>query len=97
MNNHLQRRMGAFALTMVGIGSMIGSGWLFGAWRAAQIAGPAAIFSWLIGMTVILFIALSYCELGSMFPEAGGMVKYALLPWIVYRFSRRLVQLTYSV
>ncbi|MED3561272.1 APC family permease [Bacillus xiapuensis] len=76
MNNHLQRRMGTFALTMVGIGSMIGSGWLFGAWRAAQIAGPAAIFSWLIGMTVILFIALSYCELGSMFPEAGGMVKY---------------------
>ncbi|TDK60728.1 APC family permease [Bacillus salipaludis] len=76
MNNQLQRRMGTFALTMVGIGSMIGSGWLFGAWRAAQIAGPAAIFSWLIGMTVILFIALSYCELGSMFPEAGGMVKY---------------------
>ncbi|MED1469971.1 APC family permease [Bacillus salipaludis] len=76
MNNQLQRRMGTFALTMVGIGSMIGSGWLFGAWRAAQIAGPAAIFSWLIGMVVILFIALSYCELGSMFPEAGGMVKY---------------------
>ncbi|MBI0579137.1 APC family permease [Neobacillus cucumis] len=76
MNNQLQRRMGTFALTMVGIGSMIGSGWLFGAWRAAQIAGPAAIFSWLIGMAVILFIALSYCELGSMFPEAGGMVKY---------------------
>lgn len=27
-------------------------------------------------MVVILFIALSYSELGSMFPEAGGMVKY---------------------
>ncbi len=61
---------------MVGIGSIIGSGWLFGAWRAAQIAGPAAIFSWIIGMVVILFIALSYSELGAMFPEAGGMVKY---------------------
>jgi amino acid transporter len=68
--------MGTFALTMTGIGSIIGSGWLFGAWRAAQIAGPAAIFSWIIGMVVILLIALSYCELGSMFPEAGGMVKY---------------------
>ncbi|NRD78949.1 APC family permease [Bacillus sp. BRMEA1] len=76
MNNNLQRRMGTFALTMVGMGSIIGSGWLFGAWRAAQIAGPAAIFSWIIGMAVILLIALSYCELGSMFPEAGGMVKY---------------------
>ncbi|QPK89139.1 APC family permease [Bacillus velezensis] len=74
--NQLHRRMGTFALMMVGLGSMIGSGWLFGAWRAAQIAGPAAIISWIIGMIVILFIALSYSELGSMFPEAGGMVKY---------------------
>lgn len=74
--NHLHRRMGTFALMMVGLGSIIGSGWLFGAWRAAQIAEPAAILSWLIGMVVILFIALSYSELGSMFPEAGGMVKY---------------------
>lgn len=68
--------MGTFSLTMVGLGSIIGSGWLFGAWRAAQIAGPAAIISWIIGMVVILFIALSYSELGAMFPEAGGMVKY---------------------
>ncbi|MEK1830283.1 APC family permease [Priestia megaterium] len=75
--NHLNRRMGTFALTMVGLGSIIGSGWLFGAWRAAQIAGPAAIISWIIGMIVILFIGLSYSELGSMLPEAGGMVKYA--------------------
>jgi amino acid transporter len=74
--NQLQRRMGTFALTMTGLGSIIGSGWLFGAWKAAQIAGPAAIFAWLIGMVVILFIALSYAELGAMFPEAGGMVKY---------------------
>lgn len=74
--NQLHRRMGTFSLMMVGLGSMIGSGWLFGAWRAAQIAGPAAIISWVIGMVVILFIALSYSELGSMFPEAGGMVKY---------------------
>ncbi|KON67853.1 amino acid:proton symporter [Peribacillus butanolivorans] len=74
--NNLQRKMGTFSLTMVGLGSIIGSGWLFGAWRAAQIAGPAAIISWIIGMVVILFIALSYSELGAMFPEAGGMVKY---------------------
>lgn len=38
--NNLQRKMGTFSLTMVGLGSIIGSGWLFGAWRAAQIAGP---------------------------------------------------------
>lgn len=42
--NHLHRRMGTFALMMVGLGSIIGSGWLFGAWRAAQIAGPGRYF-----------------------------------------------------
>lgn len=36
--------MGTFALMMVGLGSIIGSGWLFGAWRAAQIAGPLCYF-----------------------------------------------------
>jgi amino acid transporter len=74
--NTMHRKMGTFALTMTGLGSIIGSGWLFGAWKAAEIAGPAAVFSWIIGMVVILCIALSYSELGAMFPEAGGMVKY---------------------
>ncbi|WP_027416552.1 APC family permease [Aneurinibacillus terranovensis] len=73
----MHREIGTFALTMTGIGSIIGSGWLFGAWKASQVAGPAAIFSWIIGMIVIMFIALSYAELGTMFPEAGGMVRYA--------------------
>ncbi|MEC2222946.1 MULTISPECIES: APC family permease [Heyndrickxia] len=74
--NTMHRKLGTFALTMTGLGSIIGSGWLFGAWKAATIAGPAAIFAWVIGMVVILFIALSYSELGAMFPVAGGMVKY---------------------
>ncbi len=92
--NQLHRRMGTFALMMVGLGSMIGSGWLFGAWRAAQIAGPAAIISWIIGMIVILFIALSYSELGSMFPEAGGNGKiYSIFSWIIYWIYRRMGKL----
>src|SRR5207253_1634819 len=60
-----------------GLGSIIGSGWLFGAWKAAKIAGPAAICAWVIGAVVILMIALTYAELGAMFPESGGMVRYA--------------------
>ncbi|WP_035322219.1 APC family permease [Peribacillus kribbensis] len=72
----MHRNMGYFSLTMTGLGSIIGSGWLFGAWKAAKIAGPAAIFAWVIGMVVILTIALTYTELGAMLPEAGGMVKY---------------------
>jgi amino acid transporter len=50
---------------------------LFGAWKAARIAGPAAMVAWVIGALVMLAIALTYAELGAMFPESGGMVRYA--------------------
>ena len=69
--------MGSFALTMTGLGSIIGSGWLFGAEHAARIAGPGAILAWMVGAMISLMIALSYAELGGMFPESGGMVRYA--------------------
>jgi len=35
----IRREVGAIALMFTGLGSIIGSGWLFGAWRAAQLAG----------------------------------------------------------
>jgi len=73
----IKRSVGPLALMFTGLGSIIGSGWLFGAWKAAKIAGPAAIWAWVIGAVVILAIALTYAELGAMFPESGGMVRYA--------------------
>lgn len=73
--NH--RTIGPFALTMIGLGSIIGSGWLFGAWKAAKIAGPAALLAWLIGMAAIMIIGFTYAELGAMFPESGGMVRFS--------------------
>jgi amino acid transporter len=72
----IRREVGAVALMFTGLGSIIGSGWLFGAWRAAQLAGPDAIYAWIIGAVVILFVALTYAELGAMFPESGGAVRY---------------------
>jgi amino acid transporter len=72
----IRREVGAIALMFTGLGSIIGSGWLFGAWRAAQLAGPGAIYAWIIGAIVILFVAFTYAELGAMFPESGGAVRY---------------------
>jgi len=74
--NAIRREVGAIALMFTGLGSIIGSGWLFGAWRAAQLAGPGAIYSWIIGAVIILFVAFTYAELGAMFPESGGAVRY---------------------
>jgi amino acid transporter len=72
----IRREVGAIALMFTGLGSIIGSGWLFGAWRAAQLAGPGAVYAWIIGAVVILFVAFTYAELGAMFPESGGAVRY---------------------
>ena len=74
--NPIRRDVGPFALMLTGLGSIIGSGWLFGAWRAAGLAGPGAVWAWVIGAVVITMIALTYAELGAMFPESGGMVRY---------------------
>lgn len=71
------KKISLFQSVMLALGSLIGSGWLFGAWEATKIAGPAAILSWLVGGLVIGIIAYTYIEIGAMFPEAGGMSKYA--------------------
>ncbi len=73
----IRRDVGPIALMLTGLGSIIGSGWLFGAWRAAGLAGPGAIWAWVLGAAIILTIALTYAELGAMFPESGGMVRYS--------------------
>jgi amino acid transporter len=72
-----RREVGTFALMLTGLGSIIGSGWLFGAWRAAGLAGPNAVWAWVLGAVIITTIALTYAELGAMFPESGGMVRYS--------------------
>lgn len=66
-----------FSAIMLALNSLIGSGWLFGSGSAAKIAGPAAIISWILGAIIIIAISLTYVELGSMFPESGGMSRYA--------------------
>lgn len=74
--SQIRRDVGPFALMLTGLGSIIGSGWLFGAWNAAKLAGPGAIWAWVLGAAIIMAIALTYAELGAMFPESGGMVRY---------------------
>jgi amino acid transporter len=73
----IRRDVGPVALMLTGLGSIIGYGWLFGAWRAAGLAGPGAIWAWVLGAAIIMTIALTYAELGAMFPESGGMVRYS--------------------
>lgn len=72
----LKRSLGTPALLFTAIAGIIGSGWLFGPYFAAQIAGPAAILSWVIGGCLMMFIAVTFAELASAFPVAGGMARF---------------------
>jgi amino acid transporter len=72
----LQRDVSTVGLLFFSLGSIIGSGWLFGSLYAAQVAGPAAIISWVGGGLVMIILALVHAELGAMYPVAGGSARY---------------------
>jgi amino acid transporter len=69
----MKRDMGLMALIATAVTGIIGSGWLFASLYAAQIAGPAAIFSWFIGGGVAIVIALLYAEMSGMLPVTGAL------------------------
>jgi amino acid transporter len=72
----LRRDVGPVGLLFASLGAIIGSGWLFGALYAAQIAGPAALLSWVIGAVFVLILALIHAELGGAYPVAGGSMRF---------------------
>ncbi|GAA1258335.1 APC family permease [Kitasatospora nipponensis] len=72
----LRRDIGLVGLLWASVGSIIGSGWLFGAKNAVVVAGPAAVISWGIGAVAIVLLALVHAELGGLFPVSGGTARY---------------------
>ena len=72
----LHREVSTIGLLFFSLGSILGSGWLFGSLLAAQTAGPAAIIAWVLGGLVMLVLALAHAELGGMYPVAGGSARY---------------------
>jgi amino acid transporter len=72
----LQRDVGLLGLLWASEGSIIGSGWLFGALTAATIAGPSAIISWCIASVIVIILALVHAELGGLFPVTGGTSRF---------------------
>ena len=77
----LKRSVGLYSLVFIAVSGVIGSGWLFGPMYAAQLAGPAALISWLLGAFVMFLLALTYAESSAMLPVPGGIVR---LPHITH-------------
>ncbi|HUA50493.1 MAG TPA: APC family permease [Solirubrobacteraceae bacterium] len=72
----LDRRIGFFGLLWTSVGSLIGSGWLFGALIAATVAGPSALVAWVIASMIVILLALVHAELGGLFPVSGGTSRF---------------------
>jgi amino acid permease len=69
----LKRCLGAFDLTMLGIGCIIGTGiFVLTGVVSAQHAGPAIVLSFVISGIACAFAALSYAELAGAIGGAGS-------------------------
>jgi len=74
----LRKELSLYGLTMVAIGSCVGSGiFLTPAQIASQLPTPLLILAvWTLGGVIALAGALTFAELGSMFPQPGGVYVY---------------------
>ena len=85
----LPRSLGAFQLTMLGIGAVIGTGIFVLTAEAAQKAGPGMMVSFIIAGLVCAVAALCYAEMSAMVPVSGSAYTYSyavmgeLIAWMV--------------
>ena len=77
----LDRRIGLFGATALGIGAIIGSGIFIVTGIVAGLAGPAMVLSVVIAGIIAVFSAMSVAELGAYLPAEGG----------TYAFARKLI------
>lgn len=88
--NELDRSLGPWALTALGIGAIIGTGiFVLTGVAAANNAGPALMLSFVVAGVVCGLAALCYAEFASLIPASGSAYSYAystmgeLLAWFI--------------
>jgi APA family basic amino acid/polyamine antiporter len=94
----LRRELGVFSASLMVVGGIIGSGIFFTPAEVAKAlpGGTWILAVWVIGGVVALAGALTYAELGAMFPDAGGAYVYIRhafgpLPSFLYGWMSMLV------
>jgi len=73
----LRRSIGAFGLTALGVGAIIGTGIFVVIGKGAAIAGPALVISFVLAAVTCTFSALSYAELSSSVPVSGSAYTFS--------------------
>ncbi|HEU4962775.1 MAG TPA: amino acid transporter [Bacilli bacterium] len=85
----LKRELGAWDLTMLGIGAIIGTGIFVLTGTGAVTAGPGLILSFVIAALACAFAALAYAEFASTVPVSGSVYTYTyatigeFVAWII--------------
>lgn len=73
----LRRRLGALNIVLLGVGGIIGAGiFVMTGNAAANFAGPAVIFSFLLAGLACGLTALCYAELAAIMPVSGSSYTY---------------------
>ena len=81
----LKREIGLTGATMMGLGSMVGSGVFVSIGVAAGVAGPAVLLAIALAAIVATCNALSSAQLAAAKPVSGGTYEYGyayLTPWL---------------
>ncbi len=73
----VNRQLGLFQATGIGVGAIVGGGILALAGVAFANAGPGAILAFALNGVIALITAVSFAELSTAFPESGGPYTYA--------------------
>lgn len=78
IKTELSRDLNLFQVTMMGLGMMIGAGVFLGIGNSIYITGPGGvILTFALNGMLALFTAMSYAELSSAIPKAGGTYNFA--------------------
>ena len=76
--SELSRDLSLFHITMMGLGMMIGAGVFLGMGRSIGHAGPGGVLlTFALNGLIAIFTAMSYAELSSAIPRAGGAYNFA--------------------
>lgn len=93
----LHRNLNWVALAAMTFSGMVGSGWLFASFYAAQGSGPLSLVAWTICAAAMFLVGVTFTELGVTRPVSGGSVRWpamicgpfcgVMIGWVVFMQS----------